>query len=377
MSDEVKLGIIGVGMAGKMHLDLYRGTSREWPLPPVPGARLIAACDINEEELERVAKEYDIPHTFTDFRKLLAMDEIVAVDVCLHNNLHAPVTIAALEAGKNVYCEKPLAGSFVDAERMCLKAQEVGRLLSMQLQFSLFTRETTAAKRLIDEGHLGKLYYAKSSYYRRRGRPFVDGHASSLFVQKEAAGGGALLDMGVYHIAQILYLLGNPDVLTISGTTHQEISMYEERRRESNYNVEELSIGLVRLAGGVTFFIEEAWAIHLAGTDGSKLVGTKGGITLSPFAYHTTIGDMEMDANFNLELVQTRWLEVFPETSAYLSSQHHWVAALQGRVELLPTAQIGLNTMLISEGIYLSQQLGREVTPEEVRERSVSTALDL
>lgn len=376
MFDELKLGIIGVGLIGKMHLDWYRGTSRIRPLPPVPDARIIAACDINEEELERVAKEYDIPHTFTDFRELLAMDEIVAVDVCLHNNLHAPVTIAALEAGKNVYCEKPLAGSLVDAERICLKAQELGRLLSMQLN-PLFSKETAAAKRLIDEGHLGKLYYVKSSYYRRRGRPFVDGYGSSFFVQKEVAAGGTLFDMGVYHIAQILYLLGNPDVLTISGTTHQEINMYEERRKESNYNVEELSIGLVRLAGGVTFFIEEAWAIHLAGTDGSKLVGAKGGITLSPFAYHTTIGDMEMNADFNLELAQTRWMRVFPETSAYLGSQHHWVAALQGRVELVPTAQIGLNTMLISEGIYLSQQLGREVTPEEVRERSVSTALDL
>jgi len=91
MSDEVKLGIIGVGQIGKRHLEQYRGTSRLMPLPPVPDARIIAACDINEEELERVAKEYDIPHTFTDFRELLAMDEIVAVDVCLHNNLHAPL----------------------------------------------------------------------------------------------------------------------------------------------------------------------------------------------------------------------------------------------------------------------------------------------
>ncbi|MCK4375418.1 MAG: Gfo/Idh/MocA family oxidoreductase, partial [Candidatus Brocadiae bacterium] len=288
----------------------------------------------------------------------------------------APVTIAALEAGKNVYCEKPLAGSFVDAERMCQKARELDRKLSMQLG-SLFGKETAAAKRLIDEGHLGKPYYAKSSYYRRRGRPFVDGYGTSSFVQKEVATGGALFDMGVYHIGQILYLLGNPDVLSISGAAHQEIDMYEERRKESNYNVEELGIGLVRLAGGITFFIEEAWAIHLGGTDGSKLVGAKGGVTLSPFAYHTTVGDMEMDAEFDLGSAQTRWMSVIPDTAAYMSPQHHWIAALQGQVDLIPTAQIGLNTMLISEGIYLSQQLGREVTPEEVREQSVSTALDL
>ncbi len=367
MADEVKLGIIGTGQIGKMHLHKYR---------QVPGAKMVAACDIDEKEVQRVAAEYGIPHVFTDFRELLAMDEIVAVDVCLHNNFHAPMSIAAMQAGKHVYCEKPLAGSYVDAERMVHQSRELDRMLSMQLG-SLFSKETFAAKRLIDEGHLGRPYYAKSSYYRRRGRPFVDGYGTSSFVQKATAAGGALFDMGVYHIGQMLYLLGNPDVLTISGTTHQETDMYEERRRESKYDVEELAVALVRLGGGITFSLEEAWAVHLGGTDGSKLAGSKGGLTLSPFALHTTIGDMEMDGTFDLGSAMTRWLRVFPETAAYQGSQDHWVAALLGKVDLLPTAAVGLNTMLISEGIYLSMELGREVTPDEVRKHSVSTALDL
>ncbi|KPK59385.1 MAG: oxidoreductase [Planctomycetes bacterium SM23_32] len=375
MSDKVKLGIIGTGQIGKSHIAHYLGLSRgRWSLPPVPGAEIVAVCDINEAEVRRVAKEHGFPHALTDFRELLAMDEIVAVDVCLHNNLHAPVSIAAMEAGKHVYCEKPLAGSYVDAEAMVRKADQTGRMLSMQLG-SLFSNETAAARRLIEDGHLGEPYYAKSSYYRRRGRPFVDGYGTSSFVKKDVAAGGALFDMGVYHISQILYLLDNPEVLTISGATHQEIDMYEERRRESGYDVEELAAGLVRLAGGITFFLEEAWAIHLGGTDGSKIVGPRGGVTLSPFAYHTTLSDMEMDANFDLGSAQTRWNSVFPETNANASAQHHWVAALQGQVELMPSARVGLNTMLISEGIYRSQELGREVTADEVRERSVSTAL--
>ncbi len=254
-------------------------------------------------------------------------------------------------------------------------ADKLGRKLSMQLG-SLYGPETAAAKRLIRDGHLGQPYYAKSSYYRRRGRPFVDGYGTYSFVRKETAAGGALFDMGVYHISQILYLLDNPEVLTISGATHQEVDMYEERRREGRYDVEELGLALVRLGGGVTFFIEEAWAIHLSGTDGSKIAGSKGGLTLSPFAFHTTMSDIEMDAHFDLAGAQTRWGRVFPEeTEAYRSAQHHWVAALQDRVELLPTARIGLNTMLISEGVYLSQKLGREVTAAGVLEASASTAL--
>ncbi len=368
MSDTVKLGIIGTGQIGKRHLQRYQ---------EIPGAQMIAACDLDEQELQRVAKQYDIPHTFTDFRELLAMGEIAAVDVCLHNNLHAPVSIAAMEAGKHVYCEKPLAGSYADAHSMVEKSKELGRMLSMQLG-SLFGQSTAAARRLIDDGHLGTPYYAKSSYYRRRGRPFVDGYGTSSFVRKQTAAGGALFDMGVYHISQILYLLDNPEVLTVSGATHQEVPMYEQRRQESRYDVEELGIALVRLAGDVTFFIEEAWAIHLAGTDGSKIVGDKGGLSLNPFQFHTTLSDMEMDASFDVGGAQTRWSRVFPQrTDALRSPQHHWVAALLGRTPLLPTAEIGLNTMLISEGVYLSHQQGCEVTARQVAERSQSTALEL
>jgi predicted dehydrogenase len=375
MADELKLGIVGTGQIAKSHLSTYAGRSHGGrPLPPVPGVKMVACCDINEEEAKRVAADFGIPHVFTDFREMLKMDDIVAVDVCLHNNLHAPVAIAAMKAGKEVYCEKPLAGAYVDAKRMVDTAEKLGRKLHMQLG-TLYSGETGAAKRLIDEGELGKLYYAKSSYYRRRGRPYVDGYGTSSFVQKEVAAGGALYDMGVYHIGQMLFLLGNPDVVSISGATHQEVDMYEDRRVNGKWSVEELGLGFVRLAGGITFTVEEAWAIHLGGTDGSKVVGSKGGVTLSPFAYHTTIGDMEMDGAFNLGSAQTRWASCFPETAHYMSSQHHWAAALRGDVELLPTARIGLNTMLISEGIYLSQQLGREVTVDEVLEKSVSTAL--
>ena len=367
MDGEVKIGVIGVGQIGKRHVDRYKS---------VPGARVVAICDIDEPELKRVAALHGIERATLDFRELLAMDDIVAVDVCLHNNLHAPVSIAAMEAGKHVYCEKPLAGSYVDARAMLECSRRLDRKLSMQLG-SLFSRETAAARRLIEDGCLGKPYYAKSSYYRRRGRPYVDGYGSAFFVQKEVAAGGALFDMGVYHIGQMLYLLDSPEVLTIDGATHQEIDMYEDRRRDAGYNVEELAVALVRLAGGMTLFIEEAWAINLGGTDGGKLVGSRGGISLAPFAYHATIGDMEMDGTFNLASAEKRWQSCQPTASAYQGPQDHWVAALQGRVPLLPTADVGLNTMLISEGIYRSQQLGRSVTAAEVAEASASTALSV
>ena len=151
--------------------------------------------------------------------------------------------------------------------------------------------------------------------------------------------------------------------------------MYEQRRRESDFDVEELGIGLVRLEGGVTFFVEEAWAIHLDGMEGSSIVGSEGGVRLEPFGYFRSMGHLDMNGTANLDSFMYRVYNVQGVGDEYDSAQHHWVAALQGRVELLPTAELALKTMLISQGIYLSDKLGREVTADEVHEHSVSTSV--
>jgi len=365
MGRKIKLGIIGVGQIGKHHINTYK---------QIPDAEIVAVADVNEEEAKRVAAANNVPNVFTQFRDLLKMDEIEAVDVCLHNNFHAPVAIAALEAGKHVYCEKPMAGAYRDAKRMYKTAKKLGRKLSIQLS-TLFSKETKAAKRLIDEGLLGKVYFAKSYGFRRRGRPWVDGYGSSSFVTKKFAQGGALFDMGVYHIANILYLIGNPEILTVSGATHDEIEKYADRAKAAPWEVEELGLGFIRLAGGISFVIEESWAIHSNGTESPMIAGSKGGIKLSPFGYFATVADMPMNATFDLDGSDWRWHACFPEVACYDGPQHHWIAALLGKCELIDTAGIALATMKVSEGIYLSQKLGQEVTSADIEKKAKSTAL--
>jgi predicted dehydrogenase len=366
MSDKIRIGIIGVGQIGTHHLNTYA---------KIKDAEVVAVADLFPEKLEAAKKNFGIPDGYTDYKDLLARDDIQAVDVCVHNNKHNPLTIAALKAGKDVYCEKPMAGTYRDAAFMLETARALGRRLDIQIG-TLFSLETKAAKRLIDEGHLGKLYYARSYGFRRRGRPFVDGYGTANFVDKSICAGGALYDMGIYHISNILYLLGNPEVKTITGATHQELDMYEDRRAFSNFSVEEMGLGWVRLAGGISMDIEESWAMHHDGSESPKVCGSKGGVKLSPFSYFSSLCDMPMTSTFDLQPSDTRWHACFPETDAYDNAQAHWVAALKGRVDLMPCAEIALNTMLISEGIFLSSKLGREVTAEEVKDKSISLAID-
>ena len=362
----VRVGVIGCGEIGSRHIQGYR---------KMAGVEVVAVADISAKARKAGAELAGTKLAFKDFRELLALKEVQAVDVCLHNNFHAPISIAAMKAGKDVYCEKPMAGSYIDALAMYREARKRRRKLAIQLAL-LFDQETKVAKHLVDSGVLGKPYFAKSVGFRRRGRSYVDGYGSSQFVRKHVSAGGALYDVGVYHISQMLYLLGNPAPKTISGSTYQEVAMYPDRKRKGKYDVEELGLGYVRLAGGATLTIEESWAIHLGSFGSPCVVGHKGGLSFEPLTLHGTTADVEIDGVVQVKQAHRRWGWIDSPLADNNSPQEYWVALLRGEVaKPVDTAAIALNTMLISEGIYLSQKLGREVTAAEVARKSKSTAI--
>jgi predicted dehydrogenase len=123
--------------------------------------------------------------------------------------------------------------------------------------------------------------------------------------------------------------------------------------------------------------IFETWAANLDKIDGSVILGSKAGVRLSPFGFFKNVGNLDMVSTADMGSAEFRWSNVGEGGSYYGDSQAHWIAALQGKVPLLPTAEIALNTMLISEGIYMSESVNREVTAEEVLEASKSTAVPI
>ena len=368
MADKIRIGIIGCGQIAQHHLNKYA----EMP----DTVEVVAACDIKPSALNTSADKFKIPHRYDRAKKLLERDDLDAVDVCLHNNLHVSGATAVLQSGKHCYCEKPMAGTYRDALTMTQIAEQTGKKLHIQLS-TIYEAATRATKELIAAGELGEIYHARSTGFRRRGRPFVDGYGSETFVQKPISAGGALYDMGVYHISQLLYLMNNPTVERVSGKTYQKMDMNHARRDKAGYSVEELGLGFVRFAAGLSMDIIEAWAINLDTIEGSTIVGSKGGVRLNPFGFFKSAGELDLNTSISLDSAKKRWDTVLNNWEPLSSSQHHWIAALQGRIELLPTAAIALNTMLIQEGIYLSEKLNREVTADEIRQMSVSSAVPL
>lgn len=402
-SEPVRIGIIGAGNRGSVHAAKYR---------KIPCAHVVAVADIDRKRAAAIATNHEECAVFEDYRNLLQHD-LDAVDVCVHNNLHAPMTIDALRAGLDVFCEKPMAASYTDAKRMYDVSEETGCRIAVQNRL-LYTKETEAASRLIDEGRLGYLYYARAGSSkadladvetgnlrkaelgaRRRPRPFLDGYGTPQFVQSDASGGGAIYDLGTYTIGRMLYLFNFPEVQRVRGRTHRYLEdvyrekhvsdhaeTYHDRLTVAEYDVEDVGVGFLDLGEDRSLSLRTAWSMYLDDTDSSSIVGSEGGIQFEPFRFHTTMEDMEATTSFDLDGYQKVKHDLADETAAYEDNlwtwhQYHWIRTLRGLEEPIPTAKLGLESMIAMEGLYLSAELGREVTREEIIENSESTATDL
>jgi len=380
----IEIGIVGAGNRGHVHANSYS---------EVDGADVVAVADVDEEAAAALADEFDVPAVYADARDMFDEANLDAVSVCVHNNLHRPMTEAAVDAGCHVFCEKPLAATYADAEAMVAAAEEAGVQLGVQ-NYTLFDDETRAARTLIAAGELGDPYYARGVYSRRRGRPYVDGYGTPGFVSKDSAGGGPIIDVGTYVLGQLLYLLGNAPVERVSGATFEHTDetydqtltgpnhdTYAERLQESGYDVEDVGLGTAHLADGTVLELRAAWHMFLPDRP-NVVAGTQGGLQLDPFEFYTTTGDYEATVSLDIDDYERRQ-GLLESESGYDAERdvgqfHHWIATLDGSADdPIPTGDLAFNSTRVMEGIYLSQEAGRELTAEEIAERSESTAVEL
>ncbi|WP_123534944.1 Gfo/Idh/MocA family protein [Halosimplex salinum] len=378
----VRIGVVGAGNRGQAHAEAYS---------EVDGADVAAVADIDEAAATELADDHDAA-VYGDFRDMLDDAAVDAVSICVHNNLHRPVAEAAADAGAHVFTEKPMAATYTDAKAMADAADEAGVEIGVQ-NYELFTEETRAARRLAENGDLGDTYYARGVFSRRRGRPYIDGYGTPGFVSKDSAGGGPVIDIGTYVLGQLLYLLGNAPVERVSGATFEKTAdayaeelvgenreTYTERLAESGHDVEDAGTGMAHLADGSVLELRAAWHMFLPDRP-SVVAGSQGGLQLDPFEFYTTTGDYEATVSLDLDEYERRQGLIAGDgyEPADTGGQFgHWIDTLDGTAaDPIPTGELALNSMRIMEGIYLSQEAGRELTAEEIAEHSEATAVEL
>jgi len=278
----LRAGVVGLGYAGETHLQAYRDL----------GVERVALAGLEPERLKLLGEKYTVGDLHEDWQELVARDDLDVVSVCAPNYLHAPIAIAALGSGKHVLCEKPLARSGPEAASMVAAAEVNDRVL--HTSFNHRERgDVQILRRHLESGALGRIYHAKASWMRRRGVPGAGG----WFTNKEMAGGGPLIDLGVHVLDLALHLLGEPEVLSVSAATYAELAgrggfanVKEATSTASPLiEVEDLATAFVRLSGGATLLLEASWATYgSAGDDfGVTLFGTEGGAEMKVRNYAT------------------------------------------------------------------------------------------
>lgn len=268
MARKLNVGLIGVGVIGVKQLESFLACE---------DAKVVAVADVREDVARSVAQQYDIPKVFTDYRELLDVSGLDAVSVCTPPFAHAEPTCAAAKKGKHVLCEKPMEATLDAASRMVRAAHETGKILMIALKLR-FSPQVMVAKRIVDEGTLGDIYYAECVADRRRGNP------GGSFVRKATAGFGAGADIGVYALDTALYLMGHPKPVAVAAITSNYISLHSEPvigqwgRNIHETEVEDFAAAWVRFDNGARLVFKTSWCMHLDSMGGTFFLGTRAGL---------------------------------------------------------------------------------------------------
>jgi predicted dehydrogenase len=272
MTVPLRVGVIGVGgIASAQHLPHWHSC---------PHAEIVALADTNAEVLAKIADHYGVKRTFQDWRELVDCADIDVVDVATPNRFHAPMTLAALQAGKHVLCEKPIAVNAAEAQQMVDLSQKVGRLLMVNHVFR-FSRSLQQLLALTSGGRLGNVYYLRAHWNRRRMVP-----PRPTFIKRELAAGGPLLDIGVHMIDLAAWILGFPKVERVSGVVGKFLADQPHLSGEwgewdpREYDVEDFAAAMVHFEGGATLSLEVSWLLFQEAPETRSLhvFGSKGGL---------------------------------------------------------------------------------------------------
>ena len=351
--EKIKVAVVGVGNISGVHIESYLA------LPEL--FELYAFCDINKDRLEFMGKKYGVSRLYTDEAEMLAaLPELDAVDVCTWNAAHAPCSIMALEAGKNVLCEKPMAMTVAEAEAMKAAADKAGKLLMIGF-VRRFGRDCDAVKDFVEGGTLGELYYTKVRYLRRNGCP------GGWFANKELSGGGPLIDLGVHVIDLARYVMGNKKPISVYGLTFNKIGKRTNIKgtkayvastagKADIYNCEDLASALIRFEDGSAISVEASFNLNIGKDENYvQFFGSKGGARLeNDLSIYTDIDGHLV----NISLPEKTTLEF---DKIFKDEIRNFGEAINGTAPCRNPAEDGIELMKILRAIYDSAESGHEI----------------
>jgi predicted dehydrogenase len=355
----IRIGIIGAGTIAEHHATVARRC----------GLSVAGFADIVPERARRLAAKFEGADGVGDAAELLARPGVDAAIIAVPNAAHKACAIQALQAGKDVFLEKPMALNTEECDQI-MAAMEASRRL-LQVGFVCRHAPTTAAARaFIEAGRLGRIYQAKAIQYRRRGIPGL----GRWFTTRSLSGGGALIDLGVHLIDLVLHLTGHPRARAVSAACTSTFGSPIERYRYTSmwagppdprgtFDVEDGVCGHVRFEGGLLLEVNITWAANLPEgvmKNGIVLLGDRGGLYFDVWGREVVLATEEQD---RLVDVQPQLPEGDAWMAAWESQCRSFAEAVERRAAPAATAAHGRAVQAIIDAMYRSSSEGREVAP--------------
>jgi predicted dehydrogenase len=327
------VGLIGVGAAAQInHIPALKKTE---------GVELVALCDRDPEKAARVAQKFQVPVAVGRVEDLLERDDVQAVDVCTPNYLHAPMATAALEAGKHVLCERPLARSAEEAAAMARAAKKADRILMCSVQHR-FRPDAQLLRTFVAKGDLGEIFLAKAGWLRRR----TEWDSDVWRQQKRESGGGVVLDLGFQMLDLSLWTLGNPTVTSVTANVH----------RSRKGEVEDSATVFFRLTSGATLTLEVTWGLLMEKDFAYlNLFGSGGAALLNPFRLHKGMHGTLVNVTPDLDNARNQYRQSMEGQIA------HFAETLRKGGKPMGSAEEIVPVMELVDAIYRSAEQGKEV----------------
>ena len=366
---KLKAGIVGCGgIANGKHLPAMKKSGLY---------EIVAFCDIIRERAEKAKKEYgtEDAKVFEDYQELIKED-LDVVYVTTPNRSHAEISIAAMEAGKDVMCEKPMAKNYAEAQKMVETSEKTGRILNIGYQ-NRYRPDSLFLKEMCKADELGEIYFAKAHALRRRAVP-----TWGVFLNEEEQGGGPLIDIGTHALDLTLFLMNNYDVDYVCGTSFEKLGHTLDAKHQGQvnyrgefdtwnnetYDVEDSAVGFIKMKNGATIVLRAAWAINMAedyaanGEAYTMLAGTEGGLDTKEGRVRLNHVVAEYPTISWVGNKVSGFIPGFSQGPAPKSKEAEiWVKALKGEGELFVTADQAYVVTRILDAIYESNRTGKPV----------------
>lgn len=354
---KLKVGIVGCGFIARgKHLPA---------LCKVPErVEVTALCDIIKERADELNKIFvdGKAKVYTDYKEMLKLD-LDAVYVCTPNISHSEITVAALNSGKNVMCEKPMAINSAEAQKMLDAQRKSGKLLTIGYQ-NRYRDDSRFLKKCCEENELGEIYFAKAHAIRRRAVP-----TWGVFLDKEKQGGGPLIDIGTHALDLALYNMNNYEPLYACGTTYHKLNNDTQTANTcgdwdpAKFTVEDSAFGFVVMKNGATVFLESSWALNTTEVREASvtLCGTKGGATM-PGIGKLIINSVKHNTQYtyspDFESGGFAYFGGGRATDGDIEA-NTFLDAIEGKGKLVVLPEQALVVTQILEGIYKSAESGK------------------